>query len=152
MIGDVVFFDQFLVDVQKGVHDLENDSLLLAFITNAVTPLETTADPHWGGTGTTDLSTNEVTGTGNYSAGGVALVNPTVTLVGGAGKFDAADVEILVDALNPTDARWGILVNDTSTGKKAIGFVDLGSDTDLTAGDFNLGWHEDGISSMNQAA
>lgn len=149
--GDVVFFDQYLVDVQEKVHNQETDTIKLAYITSAVTPVATTSDPRWGAAGTTDFSTSEVTPGGNYSTGGPAAANPSVTLSGGAGVFDADDIAISQNASNPTDARWGILYNDTATGKNCLGFVDNGSDTDMSAGDFANNWNASGIMSMDQA-
>ena len=149
--GDIFFFDQFLVDVQEGLHDLENDSIKVGLITNAVTPAVTDTDPRWGAGGTTNFSTNQVTPGGNYATGGPAAANPSVTLSGGAGVFDADDISITQNASNPTNARWGIIYNDTATGKNAIGYLDLGAVVDLSAGDFSIAWNASGISSLNQA-
>lgn len=150
--GDVVFFDQFLVDVQEKLHDLENDSIKWGLITSAATPATTTADPRWGAGGTTNFLTNEVTPGGNYTTGGQANANPSVTLSAGAAVFDADDAAtISQNGSNPTNARWAILYNDTATGKNCIGYVDLGADIDLSAGDFSITWNASGISSMDQA-
>lgn len=149
--GDITFTDQYLVDVQEGFHDQENDTIKLGLITSATTPAATTADPRWGAGGTTNWSTNEVTAGGNYSAGGPTLANNSVTLTGGAAVFDADDVSILQNGSNPTNARWGIIYNDTDTGKRVLGFLDLGSDRDLSGGDFTVTWNASGIMSMNQA-
>lgn len=149
--GDVVFFDQFLVDVQEGIHNLETDVIKSGFTIGTTTPSATTADPRWGAGGTTNFSTEEVTAGGNYAAGGPTIANPTVTLTGGAAVFDGDDISITQHASNPTNARWEIIYNDTATGKNAIGYVDLGSSTDLSAGDFSTAWNASGISSMNQA-
>jgi hypothetical protein len=65
--------------------------------------------------------------------------------------FDADDISITSHASNPTDARWGILYNDTAAGKNCVGYVDYGSVSDLTAGDFSITWNASGISSMDQA-
>lgn len=149
--GDIVFFDQYLADVQEALHDQENDTFKLGLVTDVVTPSATTSDPRWGAGGSTNLSTNQVTPGGNYASGGPTIGNPTVTLSGGAGVFDGDDVAISQDAGNPADARWAIIYNDTDAGKRAIGFVDLGADIDLSAGDFSVAWNAAGISSMNQA-
>lgn len=149
--GDVVFFDQWLVDVQEGAHNMETDSFKLGLTDSTTTPATTTTDPRWGAGGTTNLSTDEVTAGGNYSAGGASVANPSVTLTGGAGVFDGDDVSIAQHASNPTNARWGILYNDTAAGKNAVGYVDLGAATDLSAGAFSVTWNASGISSMNQA-
>ena len=149
--GDVVFFDQYLVDVQEGLHDQENDTFKLGLITSAVTPAATISDPRWGAGGGTNLSTSQVTPGGNYASGGPTIANPTVTLSGGAGVFDADDVAIAQAAGNPNNARWGVIYNDTDAGKRALGFVDLGANIDLSAGAFSVLWNASGIMVMNQA-
>lgn len=149
--GDVVFFDQFLVDVQEKLHDLENDTIKVGIVTNATVPAATTADPRWGAGGTTNFSSNEVTPGGNYSTGGPAAANNTVTLSGGAAVFDADDISITQNGSNPSGAYWGIIYNDTDTGKRAIGYVELGGPVDLSAGDFSIAWNASGISSLDQA-
>ena len=97
------------------------------------------------------MSTSEVTAGGNYTAGGPSAANPTVSLTGGAGVFDADDISIAQHASNPTNARWGIIYNDTATGKNCIGYVDMGADIDLSAGAFSITWNASGISSLDQA-
>lgn len=149
--GDVFAFDQFLVDVQEKIHDLENDSIKVALITSAVTPAVTDADPRWGAGGTTNFSTNQVTAGGNYTTGGASAATPSVTLSTGAAVFDAGDISIAQHASNPTNARWGIIYNDTAAGKNCIGYVDLGTTIDLSAGAFSVTWNASGIMSMNQA-
>jgi len=149
--GDVVFFDQYMVDVQEKIHNQETDSIKVGLITSAATPAATTADPRWGAGGTTNFSSSEVTPGGNYSTGGSSAANPSVTLSGGAAVFDADDISILQNASNPTNARWGIIYNDTATGKNCLGYVDLGSDRDLSGGDFSIAWNASGITSMDQA-
>lgn len=149
--GDVVFFDQFLVDVQEKMHDLETDTIKLGLVTSAVTPSATTADGRWGAGGTTNFSSNQVTPGGNYATGGPAIANNAVTLTGGAAVFDGDDISITQNASNPTNARWGIIYNDTDAGKRAIGYVDLGTDINLSTGNFSVTWNASGISSLNQA-
>ncbi|MFW0776092.1 MAG: hypothetical protein ACN2B6_00030 [Rickettsiales bacterium] len=149
--GDVVFFDQWLVDVQEGVHNMETDTIKVGFTIGTTTPTATTADPRWGAGGTTNFSSEEVTPGGNYTAGGPTIANNSVTLTGGAGVFDGDDISILQNGSNPTNARWGIIYNDTATGKNALGFVDFGSAIDLSSGDFSIAWNASGIESMNQA-
>lgn len=147
--GDVVFFDQFLQDVGKKLHDLSADTIKLGLITSAVTPVATTADPRWGAGGSTNLSTNEVTAGGNYAAGGPSLATVTWTLTGGLAMLDAADLTVTQHASNPTNARWGILYNSTDAGKRAIGYVDLGSAFDMTTGDLVFTWNANGIGRLD---
>lgn len=150
--GDIVFFDQALVDLLEGVHNLETDTIKVGHIT-AISPIPaaTTSDPRWGAGGTTNYSSSEVTPGGNYSAGGPSAANPTVTLSGGAAVFDADDISITQHASNPATARWGIIYNDTAAGKNALGYLDLGAVIDMTAGDYSITWNASGIASLDQA-
>ena len=143
--GDVTVFNQFKEDLGNKVFDLDGDTLKLALVTSVVTPAATTAGPHFGGTGTTNLATNEVTAGGNYTAGGVTLTSTTFNEATGTVTFDAADISITQAAGNPTNARWGIIYSDTDTNKRCIAFVDLGSDSDLSGGNFTITWNASGI-------
>ncbi|PCI54139.1 MAG: hypothetical protein COB36_10635 [Alphaproteobacteria bacterium] len=148
--GDVVFFQQWLVDVQEALHDGENDDFRYSIVDSTITPLTTTSDPRWGAGGSTDLSVNEVATGGNYTVGGIAIANPSVTLVSGEAVWDGDDFAVTQHASNPTDGRWGIIWNNTATGKQAVGFQDLGSVTDLSAGAFSNTWNAAGISKMSR--
>lgn len=148
--GDFFVFDQFLVDVSEKLHDLENDVIKLALITSAATPAVTTSDPRWGAGGTTNFSSNQVTPGGNYASGGATCANPSVTLTGGLARFDADDPPTWAqNASNPTNARWGILYNDTDTGKRCIGYLDLGSTFDMTTGPLAVVWNANGLYELN---
>lgn len=148
--GDVVFFDQFLVDVMEKLHDLENDVIKVGLVNSTTTPSATTADPRWGTGGSTNFSANEVTPGGNYAAGGATAAAPSVTLSSGAAVFDAGDVSWAQNASNPTTARWGIIYNSTDAGKRCLGYVDLGSVFDMTTGQLEILWNASGIASLNQ--
>jgi hypothetical protein len=149
--GDVVWFDQALVDAWNKVHNLSADTIKVGLITSAVTPSATTSNPCWGAGGSTNLSTNEVTPGGNYTAGGVTLTTVTSALSAGKHKLDADDVSIAQHASNPTNARWAILYNNTATNKNCLGYVDLGTDINLSLGAFSITWHANGISTTDQA-
>lgn len=150
--GDIAFFEQFYVDVLEGLHDLENDTFKLGLVTSTATFAVTDSDPRWGAGGGTNVSTNEVTAGGNYSAGGPTVANPTVTLVTPFAEFDGDDVAITQDGSNPTNGRTGVIYNDTDAGKRAICYLDLGTDIDLSAGDFSVAWNVNGIARLGAAA
>lgn len=141
--GDVTLVQDFLDDVGSGLHDLDANTIKLGLITSSTTPTTGTANPTWGAAGT-NWSTNQVTPGGNYASGGPDI-SATWGQTSGVGTFDATDVSILQHASNPTNARWGIIYNDTATNKDVIGFIDLGGDTDLSAGDFTITWNGSGI-------
>jgi len=146
--GDIVIFNEFKEDVGQKIHNLSSDTFKLGLVTNAVTPAATTSDPRWGAGGSTNLSSSQVTPGGNYSSGGPTLASSTWSETSGTATFDAADVSIAQNASNPNNARWGIIYNDTSAGKEAVAFVDLGGVTDLTAGAFSITWNASGIFSF----
>lgn len=144
--GDFALFAQFGTDLAEQVHNLETDTIKLALVTSSVTPTATTADPRWGAGGSTNLSSSQVTPGGNYSTGGATLANPSVVLASSTTTVDADDPATWSqNASNPTNARWGILYNDTAAGKNCIGFLDLGSTVDMTAADLDVNVGASGI-------
>lgn len=147
--GDVTLFNQFKEDIGLEIHQLETDTFKLGLITSAVTPTASTTDPRWGSGGSTNLSSSQVTPGGNYTTGGPTIANNTYTETSGTATFDGDNISISQDASNPDDARYGIIYNDTATGKQAVGFVDLGGVTDLTAGDLGVTWNAGGIFTLS---
>ena len=148
--GDVVFFDSHLLDVVEKQHDHELDAFNLGYIDAVVTPLVTTAIPHWAGAGTTNLFTNQVALTGNYS-GPLTLANPSAVLNAGVIDIDFDDPAVLSqNASNDTDFTWGIIYNNTNANKHAVGFVDLGGAFDATTGDLTVTWGTP-CATLNQA-
>ena len=136
--GDVTFFHQFKVDMGNKVHDLDSDTWKVGFITSAVTPAASDAAPHFGGTGTTNFATNEVTPGGNYAANGPSLASLSYSNSAGTVTWSAQKISIAQHASNPTNARWGILYNSTDANKRAAAILDFGSARDLTAGLFEF--------------
>jgi len=127
-----VLFDQTRIDLLNKVHNLTSDTIKVATISSVTTPSQSDAAPHFGGTGTTDLSTNEVTG-GDIVSGGKTLANKSVS--GDPNTlWDADDVAIANNVSNPNNVRHLIYYNDTDANKRAIGFVTYGSDQDLSTG------------------
>jgi hypothetical protein len=150
--GDVVFFDQFLVDALEGVHNLETNSVKIALVTNSTVPSATTSDPRYGAGGGTNFATTEVAAGGNYATGGATCANPAVTLTGGLAMFDADDPAAWAQhASNPTNATWGIVYNDTAAGKQCVCYVDLGGAFDMTTGALSIVWNANGLGRLDQA-
>lgn len=136
--GDIVFFHQFKVDLGNKLHDLDTDTWKVGLTTATVTPTAADAGPHWGGTGTTNYATNQVTPGGNYATGGLSLTSLAYTNSAGTVSWNAAKVAIAQNASNPTNARWGIIYNSTDANKRAAAYIDLGSARDLTTGLFEI--------------
>lgn len=146
--GDYTLFQEWLVpmleDDSNGQRiDLEGDVYKIGLIKSAANggddPAAADAAPAWSG-GTTNYGTSEVTAGGNYSAGGATISGPTGSEAAGTYTWDddGSNVSWAQNASNPTNARWGIVYNDTLTIKHAIGFIDLGSDFDMTTGPLTI--------------
>lgn len=125
--GDTVVFHDTHPEAFKGnLGDMDADTVKAAFITASTTPAATDALPHFGGTGTTNLATNETSG-GNVPAGGVTLSASSVNDEATGMSFGSGDVVIAANASNPTAARWMIVYNSTLASKRCAYYVDLGS-------------------------
>ena len=136
--GDIKWISGGLLAIGSKVHNLGSDTFKLGLVTSSVTPAIADTDGRWGAGGSVNYSTNQVTPGGNYSTGGPSLATVTWTNVSNVPTFRAADVTIAQNASNPTNARGGIIYNDTDASKRAIAFIDLGSDRNLTTGEFKV--------------
>lgn len=136
--GDIHWFDQALLDLGNKIHNLSSDTLNYGIITSAATPALTTAAPHWGGTGTTNFATNQVATGGTSYTGPAALASVTWALVSGVPTLRATDITLAQDASGFTNGRWLIGYNSTDANKRAIFYIDLGSDRSLVTGSLTI--------------
>ena len=138
--GDLTVFEEFALDIGKGVHDFSSDTIKVALIDNAAAPTAADATPRWA-----DYSGNEVSGTG-YAAGGATLSGVTYTEASGVAKFDdTGNVTWSQNGAGPTDIYWAIVYNDTASNDEAVCFVDMGGPASLQDGDVSITWHASGI-------
>ena len=131
--GTLTVFSDFMVAFLEGNMNLETAALQCAFVSDAHTTwTKATADPRWGAGGSTNLSTNEVSGT-NYTAGGNSCANPAVTETGNVATYDADDPATWTQhASGPTNIKTAVLyINDAND--YAIGFIDMTTDNGTTA-------------------
>lgn len=142
--GDITWFDQALLDLGSKIHNLGSDVLKLGIVKSAanggIDPATTTADPRWGAGGTTNLSSSSVVVTGTSYTAPQTLASVTWSLVSGIATLRANIITLAQDASGFTNGRWGIIYNDTDTGKRALAFVDFGSDRSLVAGALTIDW------------
>ena len=139
--GDIVVFDEakaYMIDGGWAAAD----SIKMALVTVATVPAAGDITPALA-------DYTEVAAGGNYTAGGEVLdtlANMT-TEAAGTMTFDdtGATVSWAQHASNPTNARYAIIYNGTFAGDQAIGFLDLGGVTDMTAGALTVTWHASGI-------
>ncbi len=149
--GDFKWFAQGLHDLGNKIHDLDSDDWRMGLVTSTTTPAVNTSAPHWGGTGTTNFATNQV-GTGGTSyTGPIVLTSEAWALNATGAAMDCADISLAQDASGFTNARWGIVYNHTDANKRAVGFVDLGSDRSIVTGSLAINMAVAGILALSQS-
>ena len=148
--GTLVVFSDFMTAVMEGNINLETATLKCAFVSDSqATWTKATADPRWGAGGSTNLSTNEVSGT-NYTAGGNSCANPVASETGDVFTYDADDPATWSQhASGPTNIKTAVLYIDDANDY-AIGFIDMTTDSGTTAisladGDITVSFGASGI-------
>lgn len=144
--GTVIVFDDALQYFFKGSPECPfdigatPDVFKCAIVDNTIVPVTTAVDPCWGAGGTVNYAANEQSG-GNFTAGGLVLATPTVSIVGGVPQIDFGDpAQWAKNAANPTACYHGIIYSDTATNKNCLGAVDLGGLFDATTGPLDIAW------------
>lgn len=136
--GDIKWFAQGLLDLGNKIHNLGSDVLKVGIVTSTTAPTVGTAAPHWGGTGTTNFASNQV-GTGGTSyTGPKTLASVTWTSVSNVPTLRGTDIAMAQDASGFTNGRYGIIYNDTDANKRALGWIDFGSDRSLVTGSLTI--------------
>lgn len=115
----------FKAEVLGGVHDLDTDVIKLALYTSAATLDAST---------TVYSSTNEVSASGSYTAGGGTLTGAAITTSGTTAIVDFSDITFT----SATITARGALIYNSSKSDKAIAVLDFGSDKTSTAGNFTV--------------
>ena len=138
--GDIKWFAQALHDLGNKIHDMDSDAWRLGIVTSTTTPGVNTTAPHWGGTGTTNFSTNPVA-TGTAYTGPNTLTVNSWTLTASGADWRLADVTIAQDAGGGfSNAAWGIIYNNTDSNKRAVAYVDLGGPIGNVSGPITIEW------------
>ncbi len=136
--GDIKWFAQGLLDLGNKIHNLSSDTLKVGIATSTTAPTVGTAAPHWGGTGTTNFASNQV-GTGGTSyTGPKTLASQSWSSVSNVPTLRATDISMAQDASGFTNGRYGIIYNDTDANKRALAFIDFGSDRSLVTGSLTI--------------
>ena len=115
----------FKPEILGGIHDLDTDAIFIALYTSSAT---------LGAATTAYTTSNEVATGGGYTAGGIQLTSPVITLDGTTGICDFADATWPAATMT---AR-GALIYNSSKSNKAIAVLDFGSDKISTAGAFTV--------------
>jgi len=121
--------------------DFDGDTIRVAFLTSTYT-LDKETHEFWS-----DVSANEISAGGGYTAGGIALSSKTATRVSNVITFDAADITLTQDGAGATNARQVVLYKDTGTPatSQLIKIDDMGSDKGWVSGDLTIAWNASGI-------
>ena len=119
----------FKKELLQGVHNFTastGNSFKLALYTNSASFTAAT---------TAYTSTNEVSASGSYVAGGGALTNVTPTTSGTTAFTDFSDLTFTSATIT---ARGALIYNDTAAGDPSVVVLDFGSDKTSTSGDFQI--------------
>lgn len=119
----------FKVELMKGVHNFTTstgNTFKLALYNNSASFTAAT---------TAYTSTNEVSASGSYAAGGGALTNVTPTSTGTTAFTDFADLSFT----SATITAYGALIyNDTAAGDPSVCVLDFGGAKTSTSGTFTI--------------
>lgn len=130
--GTLTLFHEFSESIGDGRIDMDSDTFKAAF--TSTVPSASDAVPCWGAGGSTNLSSNEVSAGGGYTAGGQALTSVTWVQSSGTATFDSADPSWTSSGSgDPTNIKTLIIYSDTATNKDAVGFMDMTTDGGTTA-------------------
>lgn len=151
--GTFKWFAQGLMDLGNKIHDLDGDDWRMGIVTTATVPAVNTAAPHWGGTGTTNFSTNQVATTGTTYTAPLVMTSEAWTLTATGAAIDFADITLAQDASGFANGAYGILYNHTDANKRAIGYLELSSagTASLVTGAINITLNASGALSLSQA-
>jgi len=119
----------FKVELMRAVHNFTTstgNTFKLALYTNSASFTAAT---------TAYTTTNEVTASGSYSAGGGTLTNVTPTSSSTTAFTDFADISFTTATIT---ARGALIYNDTATGDPTVVVLDFGSDKTSTSGTFQV--------------
>ena len=132
-------YDSFKLGLMKGVHILDEDTVMVALVTSSYTP----SAAH----DTYEDITNQVSGDG-YTAGGTPLVNPDTTVVSNVAVFDAEDTEWANSTITARGAILYKYIDDDGSpaaNSPLICYFDFGEDKVSTSGTFTIAWNAGGI-------
>lgn len=123
--------------------DLDGDTIKIALLTSSYTP-DFDAHDFFD-----DVSANEVSASGTYSAGGATLsVTLTQDNTDNEGVFDATDVSWTSATIT---ARYAVIYKSTGTPGTSplIALIDFGTNQSSSAGTFAITFAAEGIVNVN---
>lgn len=153
--GSFKWFAQGLMDLGNKIHDMDGDDWRMGIVTTATVPAVNTAAPHWGGTGTTNFATNQVSTGGTSYTGPLVLTAEAWALNATGANMDWADtvMQLAQDASGFTNGAYGIVYNNTDANKRAICYLEISAagTASLVTGAINITLNASGALSLAQA-
>lgn len=123
----------------KGELAWGTDTFKVSLHTSSYTPNQDTHQFY------SDL-TNEISGSGTYSTGGMTLAGlaTSIDTTIDRAEFDATDVSITGFT---SVFRYAVVYKSTGVGvtSRLVALIDFGSDVTVTNGSYTLTWNADGI-------
>ena len=118
----------FKVQLLKGVHNFTNGAIAfkIALYTNSAS---------FNAATTAYTTSNEVSNSGSYSAGGGTLTNVTPTSAGTTAFLDFSNFDFTSASIT---ARGALIYNSTASGNPTVAVLDFGSDKTSTSGTFTI--------------
>lgn len=120
-MSSYVKFDNFVLDIANGAHNLSSDTLKV-MLTNTA-PTASTAHYY------SDISGTEVANGNGYTTGGATATTSSSSQTGGTYKLVLADVTWTPSGGSVGPWRYAVLYNNTASLKNLIGYWDRGSST-----------------------
>lgn len=120
----LTLFNCFLEDLAEGKHNLGADTIKVALTNTA--PVATNEE-------FADLT--EISAGNGYSAGGATIANVSSSHTSGVYKFTGDPVVFTGSGGAIATCRYQVIYNDTSAGKRLIGWYDYGSSFAIASGD-----------------
>lgn len=140
----ITFYNSYKKNLLDGSIDLVNDTIKAMILTSSYTP---NIDTH---NFIDDVSANEVSASGSYSAGGITLASKTTTQddTDNEGVFDCADFSATAATIS---GRYVVFYKDTGTPSTSpvICYDDLTSDKISTAGTWAYTVPAEGLININ---
>ncbi len=129
-------YNRLKYNLMKKIVDLDADTIYVMLLTSSHS-FDADHDEK------TDVSANEISGTG-YTAGGAVLANTTVTQddTNDRAVLDADDTAWTTATFT---ARHAVLWDDTPSGDPLLISIDFGTDKSVSAGTFTIVWNAGGI-------
>lgn len=139
-------YNSALVKLGNGSIDWDTDTIKLALVTGSYTP-DIDSHDFWD-----DVSANEVSASGSYSAGGVTLTcTVTQDNINNRAIYDASDVSIT--SFTGT-FRYGVVYKSTGIAgtSPVIALIDFtGSNVSPISGSVDITWNAAGIFNLANA-